>query len=118
MTEEGSLKSAVEDYLQVLENQGKLKFFRLNAGDFIEVRGDSRRRIKGCKKGTADFEVIEEIDDHIYRHSYPRVIFIETKSKTGKQTKEQKEFERDVIFQGCEYHIVRTFEEIVGVLRR
>jgi len=35
MTNEGSLKSAVEGYLTILQNQGKLIFLRLNAGGIV-----------------------------------------------------------------------------------
>ena len=107
MTEEGTLKSTVENYLQVLENQGKLIFLRLNSGDFIEVRGNSRRRVKGCPAGTADFEIIVG----------ECTIFLELKSKNGKQNKEQKLFERKVKSFGCEYHIIRSFEELENVLK-
>jgi len=107
MAEEGSLKSMVEDWLQIQENAGKLKHLRLNAGDFIEVRGNSRRRVRGCPPGTADLEVIIS----------GRTIFLELKSSKGKQTKEQKEFEHDVKAQGCEYHIVRSFENLQEVIK-
>ncbi len=56
---EAQLKKTVEDYLQYGANQGQWVFLRLNSGDFIETRGETRRRIKGCPKGTADFLVIQ-----------------------------------------------------------
>ena len=60
---EKDLKRTVEDYLQYQQNQGKLVYLRLNAGDFIEVRGETRRRVKGCPKGTADFLVLQ---NHVF----------------------------------------------------
>ena len=57
---EAELKQSVTDYLEILQAQGHLLFLRLNAGDFIELRGNSRRRIKGCPKGTADLLVLAE----------------------------------------------------------
>ena len=116
MTEEGSLKSTVKDYLQLLENQGKLWFTQLNAGGIV-IEGEKRRYFQGVKRGTADFEVIMEVDDKYYGRSYPRAIFLELKSEKGKQTKEQKEFEQSVKDFGCEYHIVRTLEELESVLK-
>ena len=118
MTEEGSLKSAVDDYLQVRKNQGKLVFLRLNAGDFIEARGKTRRRIKGCPKGTADFEVIKGWDstEDIAKLCEPRVIFLELKGSKAKQTKEQKEFEQSIMKFGCEYHVVRSLEDLQKVI--
>ena len=106
MTEEGSLKSTVSDWLQIQENQGKLIFLRLNAGGIV-IEGEKRRYFRGVKRGAADFEVITD----------GRVIFLELKSKNGKQNKEQKLFERKVKSFGCEYHIIRSFEELENVLK-
>ena len=57
---EADLKKTVIDLLQYKQNLGELVFFRLNSGDFIEVRGDTRRRIKGCMKGCADILVLRK----------------------------------------------------------
>ena len=118
---EAELKSAVEEYLQYGANQGKWVFLRLNSGDFIEVRGQTRRRIKGCPKGTADFLILKTalLWDGVHATRIPsvRVIFIELKSDKGKQTKEQGEFQGEVEAQGAQYHIIRTLEEIAEVLK-
>lgn len=98
---EGDLKLALAEHLTYLRNQGKLYFERLNSGDFIETRGNSRRRIKGARKGTADFIVLFPI----YGKRYP--LFIETKSEKGAYTKEQVEFAQEVKALGFEYWTIR-----------
>ena len=122
---EGDLKRSVEDYLQYKMNAGELYFDRLNSGEFIEVRGESRRRIKGCRKGTADFFVLKQQYFDIYdnlrwphnlRWPRCRTIFLETKGDKGKQTDEQKAFQKLVEMQGAEYHIIRSIEDLEAVL--
>ncbi len=108
---EADLKLAVEDYLTYKQNAGELMFLRLNAGDFIEVRGSTRRRVKGCPAGTADFEVIKGDIDTMLR---PRckVIFLELKSEKGKTTEAQDEFADLVRKQGANYFVIRDVEEL------
>lgn len=113
MMKEGELKLAIEEYLQYGQNQGKWMFLRLNAGDFIEVRGNTRRRIKGCPKGTADFFVLTSFQCGLW---IPRPMFLELKSHTGKQTKEQKEFQEMVTVHCAGYYIIRSVEELMEIL--
>uniref|UniRef100_A0A6H2A0C8 VRR-NUC domain-containing protein n=1 Tax=viral metagenome TaxID=1070528 RepID=A0A6H2A0C8_9ZZZZ len=99
---ESNLKRQLEDYLQFQQNLGRLLFLRLNAGNFIELRGNNRRRIKGCPKGTADLLVL----------AGGKVTFLELKSKRGKLTDAQVEFSRAAWEQGADYHIIRSLEEV------
>ena len=109
---ESELKHAVEEYLQFQQNLGRLLFLRLNAGDFIEARGETRRRIKGCPKGTADLLVL------MWRPfmKQPSIIFFELKSDKGKQSVGQAEFQQVAVKQGAEYHIVRSVDEAMEIL--
>ncbi len=110
---ESDLKLAVEQYLQYKQNAGELVFLRLNTGDFIEVRGNTRRRVKGCPKGTSDFMVIQQAPWPPYT---PLCSFIELKSDKGKQRLEQGAFQKLVEAQGAEYYIVRSVEELEELL--
>ena len=47
---EADLKRAVTDFLEIGQSQGRWVYLRLNTGDFIEVRGKTRRRVKGCPR--------------------------------------------------------------------
>jgi len=110
---EAELKNAVGDYLQILMNQGKLYYDRLNSGEFIEVRGNSRRRIMGCRKGTADFFVLTKFRCGLW---IPRIIFIEVKGDKGRSSPEQGAFRIMVEEQLAEYLVIRDLETLMGKL--
>ncbi len=122
---EAQVKQAVEEWLQYQFNQGNLWYAPLNAGDFIEKRGDTRRRIKGVGKGTADLIVIQPANvQTCYRgqakgnhHPVARVTFLECKSTTGKQSPEQCEFEQIIKGMHCRYFVVRSLDEAIEILR-
>ena len=109
---ESELKHAVEEYLQYQQNLGRLLFLRLNAGDFIEVRGNTRRRIKGCPKGTADLLVLKWSPFLMQ----PMVVFLELKSEKGKQSPEQVEFQQVAVQHGAEYYIVYSAAEVMEIV--
>lgn len=108
---EADLKRAVEDYLQYKMNVGELYFDRLNSGEFIEVRGETRRRIKGCRAGTSDLFVIFTPWINI------RIIFLECKGEKGRLRPEQKEFRDLVEAQGAEYWVIRSIEDLEQALK-
>jgi len=112
---EGEVQRACLEYLQYLQNQGKLWHTRLNAGEFQTQSG---RWAKGCPPGTADAIVIREIasaspDDCL---DSTEVLFVEFKSATGKQSPEQVVFQAMVEAQGCRYVIVRSAEELQEIV--
>ena len=117
---EADIKRTVADYLEYAQNQGKLYYDRLNSGDFIEVRGQTRRRIKGCRAGTADFFVLKSTllwdGVHITRIPSVRVIFLEIKSAKGKLRTEQKCFKTLVESQGAEFYVIRSIEDLQTIL--
>ena len=125
---EADVKLAVSERLQYAENQGKLVHLRLNSGDFIETRGDTRRRIKGAPKGAADFLVLQAVAYSLtyagvpLNHQPPvipatRVTFIEVKKpKGGKQSDDQKVFEAKVRQFNARYFIVTSIEQLEEVL--
>ena len=123
---EAEVKNACEEYLQYAQNQGKLWYCRLNAGDFIEVRGGSRRRIKGAGKGTADLIVIQAGVIQMFHNAnkvgdkylLSFVTFVECKSTKGKQEPSQKEFQAMVEKLHCRYAIVRSVDDLQEVLKR
>lgn len=117
---ESDLKRTTEDYLQYKMNAGELYFDRLNSGEVIVVASNSRRRVKLCREGTADFMVLQ-VDllwDGVHATRIPacRVIFLELKSAKGKQRPEQERFQRDVEVQGAEYHIIRDVDDLINLL--
>jgi hypothetical protein len=105
---EGDLKRTVSDYLDLMQNQHRLYYDRLNSGELITLAGESRRRIVLCRPGTADFFILMN----------GRLIFIELKSPTGEQRKDQKYFEALVTWHGAEYYIVRSLDELLNIVER
>ena len=115
---ERDLKRAVRDYLQYKTNLGEIYADQLFSGEAIEVRGETRRKIQGCRAGTADFFVLYSGKPITleYANNNPRVIFLELKSEKGKQRLEQGAFQKVVENQGAEYHIVRSIEDLENIL--
>ena len=113
LVNEADVKKGVEDRLQYEQNLGHLLYLRLNSGEFIEVRGQTRRRIKGCPAGTADFVVFQ---GSVQSLPICHVTFLEIKSGKGKQSPEQKAFEILAKMFDCRYFIVRDADEIEEIL--
>jgi len=95
---EQQIIKSILDYLQILENQGKLFFFRSAAGGIKTAD----RFFRTGRKGVQDITCLIK----------GRYVAIEVKTETGRQSPEQKEIERLVNKQGGEYHIVRSFDEL------
>ena len=112
---ESDLKRTVSDYLQIGMNQRKWYYDRLNSGSAFVGTPQHPRRIKLCREGTADFMVLVGV---IHREvwAYTRIIFLELKSEKGKQRPEQEDFQLDVEYQGAEYFIIRSIEELQEIL--
>ena len=58
----------------------------------------------GCYPGLSDLVAVKD----------GRVLFIELKTKTGRQGKKQKEFEADLTAHGGEYLLCRGIEDLEG----
>lgn len=104
---ESQIQSAIIDYLQVLENQGKVFFQRMNTtGLYNPTTKGFMRMPKGVKKGMPDILVIQG----------GQVIGLEVKTETGRQSKEQRIMERRFKDNGAEYHIVRSADDVIDLL--
>lgn len=124
---EAEVKRQVEDYLQYQTNLGKLMYLRLNSGELVAVAGETRRRIKLCPPGTADFVVLQGKEVRITHlgevlhnlwEPFPicEVTFIECKSTDGKTSKGQDEFAEEARRQHCRYFVVRDVDELSSIL--
>lgn len=111
---EAQLKKQIAEYLQIGVNQGKWYADRLNAGEVIIVQGKSRRRVKLCREGTADFFVVKHYWNLV--ESGTKIIFLEAKGDKGMQRQEQKDFQEAVETQGASYFLVRSLDEVVEIL--
>jgi len=124
---EAQVKQACEEYLGYAQNQGKLWYCRLNAGDiFIPNKDGSMRVFKGAGAGTADLIVIQPGQVHLEymeKQQGPGIpvaftTFIECKSSKGKTTKVQDEFAERIRKLHCRYCVVRSVDELQEVLKR
>lgn len=108
---EADIKRSCESFLYSLMNMGKLLYFRLNSGNILIGEGEAKRMFKGCPKGTSDGLVV------IPNQKLGRCIFIEYKSPTGKQTRYQVVFEKQVEGQGHEYWLVSDTNAFIEAMR-
>lgn len=120
---EAAVKKAVADRLEIGQAQGHWLYLRLNSGELIAAAGETRRRIKLCPPGTADFVVFQgafaQATRGIESTAIPicLVTFIECKSSKGKQSPEQRAFEILAHMFNCRYFIVRDADELAEILR-
>lgn len=104
---ESEIQSNIIDYLQLMENQGKLFFQRTNNTPVFDPRTKKFRSLaKGQKKGFPDILVLMQ----------GRTIGLEVKTDIGKQSKEQKEIEKQFKKQRAWYYVVRSVDEVVRII--
>ena len=104
---ESEIQSAIIDYLKMLEQQGKLFFHRSNNNTVYDPIGKRFRSLaKGQKKGFPDILVL----------FHGKCIGIEVKTDTGRQSKEQKEIEKQFKENGAEYYVVRSVNDVICAL--
>lgn len=117
---EADVQRACLEYLDAK----RIMYLRLNSGDVFRPGASGKMyRVKGCPKGTADLLILQctatkykiSLQKLIYTH--PRPIFVEFKSSKGKVSQEQEAFNQEVTALGYEYHIVRSLDDLIEVLK-
>ena len=99
---ETAIQSKIIDHLKKKE----YFFVRLNnIPPFDPIQKTFRRMPKGSMKGLPDIMVLTDGGF---------VVFLEVKDK-GKQSEDQKIFEQKCKEIGCEYHIVRSIDDVVEI---
>ena len=104
MSKEAGIQNAIEHYLALLENQGKLIYIKNNTGAFQTPRGGFYRM---GKRGSSDF--IIAVKDG-------KTLWVEVKNEKGKQNNNQLLFESDIKKLGHKYFIVRSVEDVEKLL--
>ena len=107
---EKDIQRTIKDYLQVMENQGKLMFIRSNS---LAVQTTNGNYIQTGKKGSPDI-LVWMCEDIWYDEI--RCIALEVKSTIGKQTTTQIEWQNKFEGFGGEYYIVRSVEEVMKII--
>ncbi len=104
---ETQIQSSIIDYLQVLENQGKLFLHRVNnMGVYDPKRKAYRVFPKGAKKGFPDIIVIKN----------GFLIGLEVKTGKGEQSVNQIEIEKEFKKHGAAYYVVRSLDEVIEIV--
>ena len=104
---ESEIQSSIIDYLQLLENQGKLFIQRVNNTPIYDPIGRKFRSLaKGTKRGFPDILVFKD----------GKCIGLEVKTNVGKQSKEQREMEKLMKEHGAAYYVVRSLDEVIEII--
>ena len=102
---ESDLQKAVMEYLQILENQGRIYSFRSGSGVIQTKTGNW---FKSGKAGCPDISVITN-DGYIG---------LEIKTAKGKLSDGQIEAKRQIESLGQRYHVVRSIDDVVDIFGR
>jgi len=110
------IQKAIKDYLQILENQGKLMFLRNQAGGYATKEG---HYIKMGKKGSPDLLVFVEQEFQVdtYYGTYLKTIALEVKSEKAKQSPSQIEWQDKFEGIGGQYYVVRNVDDVIKILK-
>lgn len=93
----------------------KLLFAIPNGGKRGKITA-SIMKSEGQKRGVADLFL--SIPKRTYSElGYKNGLYIETKTDTGKQSKEQIEFQKAVELQGYQYTICRSIDEFIKTIK-
>lgn len=110
-TPEGAIQDAILGYLQAV----RIVAFRQNTGMMTaEGKNGKKRFIHFGVVGMADILALPTISGihNGSRIEWTAPVFIEIKSPTGKQSQEQKSFERQVKDAGAYYFVARSVEDV------
>jgi hypothetical protein len=103
MESETNIQNSICEYLQAK----KFFFWRNNNVPIFDAKRNAYRSMpKYAMKGVADIILL------VNGFSY----FLEVKTKTGKQSTEQKKFEKGVKEAGCKYFVVRSIDDVQKIL--
>ena len=104
---EAIIKKSICDYLLLLEKRGKLLFIRNNSFAGFVGFNDNKRYINNAKGGSPDLFIFLPKG---------KVIHIEIKRPSGKQSEEQVKWESVCTKLGHEYYVVRSLNELVKIV--
>jgi len=100
---ESGIVTAIQTYLQILENQGKLVVQRNNSGAVMTNRLGRNNFIRFGKAGSPDFYVFLPNG---------KTIMLEVKNEKGKLSESQQEFKDRVERLGFRYEVARSVDEV------
>jgi len=101
---ESAIQTGIEKYLIFMENMGKLVYQKNNTGA-VKVEG---RFIRFGKDGSSDFLVYLPKGETLH---------LEVKTSKGRQTDNQKKYQKDVEALGHEYYIARSPDNAIEKIK-
>jgi rhamnose utilization protein RhaD (predicted bifunctional aldolase and dehydrogenase) len=104
-TKESCIQSAIEKYLQLLENTGRIVYVKNNSGAFMSPRGHFFRF---GKAGSPDFFIFVKNGS---------VIHCEVKNENGKLSALQKEYQARIEKLNHNYFVVRNITDVENILK-
>jgi hypothetical protein len=109
MTKEADVISACKRYLTTLQTQGQVVFTRINVGPVLHQKGGRQFfRKNHDMRGLSDFIV--------WLKNGP-TLAVECKSDDGDLRDEQEAFRDNLIRIGHKYHVVRSLDDLIAVLK-
>ncbi len=103
---ESLIQNAIETYLKLLENQGKLVYQKNNSGALQTRAGGF---VRFGKRGAPDFLVFIKAG---------KTLHLECKNEKGRQNANQLEFEINITNLGHKYFIVRSVSDVENILKK
>lgn len=83
-------------------------------GRIFAINNNSMNSIKGAMNKAMG--VVSGVADMCYMKPEGRTCWIEWKTSTGRQSQDQKRFEKLCLSLGHEYHIVRNEQEFLNII--
>lgn len=102
---EKDIQKAIAQYLDLALDEG-VRWFHVPNGGVMKVQHAMQLKAMGQKAGTPDIVIIDG-------RQAGTALFIEVKSETGAQTKEQKEFQEWCKLYQLPYRICRSVDDAI-----
>ena len=106
--EEHKLQVMVIELLEIMGKKGAFYCFSIPNAGIRTLRMGARMKREGLRSGLADLGVMLPGG---------RMAWMEMKTKTGRQSIEQKNFQQICLALGHQYAIARSFEEAEKILK-
>ena len=103
LVKESQIQTAIEQYLRILEQNGRLVYIKNNSGAYRTGTGGF---VRFGRSGSSDFLLFVD---------QGRCIHLEVKAEKGRQSKSQRDYQRLVERLGHKYLVVRSLKEVASL---
>lgn len=111
-TPEGQIKKSILEFLELYAKKAPFLFWNQESVGIFDAKKGIYRKKKSRfqKNGIADIILVKNYYD------LPCIIFLEVKAPGGKQSDDQKEFEKEVQSVNGFYFIVKSIDDVIVCL--